>query len=203
MGGDLNEKLYILHLPVDPRARLELTFEFEYDPGDALMDDFRVTLEVRSELKEESGEGEQKNSKLRNLHYASSRPWYPNSYFERMMEFRIDPVDSLDVCLCHLSDDDQRSPDPSRVATIINIFLSKQKYFMINIRVSCRIRWAVGASWKIRPILHKRIFSAPVTSQSRCQIVYEIKTNDLCVKCGNFVNFPLFCNKLFSLSWGE
>ena len=87
--------------------------------------------------------------------------------------------------------------------TIINIFLSKQKYFMINIRMSCRIRWAVGASWKIRPILHKRIFSAPVTSQSRCQIVYEIKTNDLCVKCGNFVNFPLFCNKLFSLSWGE
>ena len=35
MGGDLNEKLYILHLPgnLDPRARLELTFEFEYDVG--------------------------------------------------------------------------------------------------------------------------------------------------------------------------
>ena len=89
---------------------------------------------------------------------------------------------------------DQPSPDPSRVATIINIFLSKQKYFMINIQMSCRIRKALRASWKIRPILHKRIFSAPVTSQRRFQIVYEIKTNDCCVKCGNFVNFPLFCN---------
>ena len=76
MGGDLNEKLYILHLPgnLDPRARLELTFDFEYDPGYTLMDDFRVTLGVRSELKEELGEGEQKNSKLKNLHYASTRP---------------------------------------------------------------------------------------------------------------------------------
>ena len=52
---------------IQERARLELTFEFEYDPGDALMDDFRVTLGVRSELKEESGEGDKKNSKLKNL----------------------------------------------------------------------------------------------------------------------------------------
>ena len=57
MGGDLNEKLYILHLPgnLDPRARLELTFEYEYDPpGDALMDDLNATLGYKSELKEES-----------------------------------------------------------------------------------------------------------------------------------------------------
>ena len=75
MGGDLNEKLYILHLLgySDPRARLELTFEFEYDPGDALMDDFRVTLRVRFELKEEYRE--RVNEKIRNLriflHYVS------------------------------------------------------------------------------------------------------------------------------------
>lgn len=53
MGGDLNEKLYILHLPgnLDPRARLELTFEFEYDPtGDTLMDDFHVMLGYRFEF---------------------------------------------------------------------------------------------------------------------------------------------------------
>ena len=38
MGGDLNEKLYILHLP-------GLTFEYKYDtPSDILMDDFHVTL---------------------------------------------------------------------------------------------------------------------------------------------------------------
>ena len=36
--------------------------------------------------------------------------------------------------------------------------------------------------------------SALVMTQSRCQIAYEIKTNDCCVKCGNFVNFPRFCN---------
>ena len=67
MGGDLNEKLYILHLPgnLDPRARLELTFEFEYDPGDALMDDFHVTLRVRFELKEEYRE--RVNGNIRNL----------------------------------------------------------------------------------------------------------------------------------------
>ena len=53
---------------IQERARPELTFEFEYDPGDALMDDFRVTLGVRSELKVESGEGEQKNSKVKNLY---------------------------------------------------------------------------------------------------------------------------------------
>ena len=67
MGGDLNEKLYILHLLgySDPRARLELTFEFEYDSGDALMDDFHVTLRVRFELKEEYRD--RVNGKIRNL----------------------------------------------------------------------------------------------------------------------------------------
>ena len=57
MGGDLNEKFYILHLPgcLDPRARLELTFEYEYDPpGATLMDDFHVMLGYRFELEEKS-----------------------------------------------------------------------------------------------------------------------------------------------------
>ena len=98
---------------------------------------------------------------------------------------------------------DQTSPDPSRVATIINIFLSKQKYFMINIWMSCRISSFLRRHEKSRPIFQKRIFSAPVTSQRRCQIVYEIKTNDCCVKCGNFVNFPLFCNYVLSFIWGN
>ena len=50
------------------------------------------------------------------------------------------------VCVTCPGSPDQPSPDPSRVATIINIFLSKQKYFMINIRMSCRIRKALRAS---------------------------------------------------------
>lgn len=87
MGGDLNEKLYILHLLgySDPRARLELTFEFEYDPGDALMDDFRVTLRVRFELKEESGEGERKNSKLKNLSTLCFYLSFDHSFFSTLL----------------------------------------------------------------------------------------------------------------------
>ena len=48
MGGDLNEKLYILHLP-------GLTFEYKYDtPSDTLMDDFHVTLGYGFEFEDRS-----------------------------------------------------------------------------------------------------------------------------------------------------